>query len=98
VVHAAELLVLQAAGEGASGRRGLADEPLLDPREDLLLLGGAFADPVLGFALPRQRIEVLQAQIGLFNDRVERCECLMGQQLLDLGPLVQYRHASLMEL
>ena len=73
VVHAPELLVMQAAGEGASGRRGLAHEPLLDPREDLLLLGGALADPVLGFALPRQRIEVLEAQIGLlFNDRVER--------------------------
>jgi hypothetical protein len=53
---------------------------------------------VLDFTLPRQGIDVLEAQIGLFNDRVERCECLVKQQLLDPGPLVQYRHATLMKL
>lgn len=79
VVHAPEVIVLSAAGEGASGRGALADEPLLDPGQHLLLLLDTFAQqPVLDFTLPCQGIDVLEAQIGLFNDRVERCECLVG--------------------
>jgi len=53
---------------------------------------------VLNFAFPSQRIEILETQIQLLDDIVEHCKCLMGQQLLNQPPLIQYRHAPLMEL